>query len=84
MFADSGAITSSVGLDQMRVELPRLLAAGERLEGASGDEPLGLGREDGRDLVAGLHQESAELARLVGGDATGHPEKDPRAMAEAP
>ena len=29
-----------VGLDQVRVELARLLAAGERLEGARGDEAL--------------------------------------------
>ena len=48
-----------VGVDQVRVELARLLAPGERLEGPRRDEALGLGGQDRRHLVPRLDEESA-------------------------
>jgi hypothetical protein len=66
-----------VGLDEVRVELPRLLSARQRLEGARGDEPLRLRRQHRRHLVPGLDEQACQLARLVGGDPTSHPEHDP-------
>ena len=63
-----------VGLDQVGVELARLLAAGKRLEGARGDEALCLCGQNRRDLMTGLDEQARQLARLVGGDSTSHPE----------
>ena len=73
-----------VGVDQVRVELVRLLAPGERLERPRRDEALGLGGQDRRHLVPRLDEESAELARLVGGDAAGHSEEDPPGHVQRP
>ena len=66
-----------VGLDQVRVELARRLATGQRLEGLRRDEALGLGRQDRRHLVTRPHEQARELAGLVGRDSTGHTEKNP-------
>ncbi len=41
-----------------------------------GDEALGAGRDERDDVVAVLHEQTAQLARLVGGDATRHPQQD--------
>jgi hypothetical protein len=65
-----------VRIDQVRVEVLRRLAAGERLEGVRGDEALGVRCQDRSDLVPGPYEESAELARLVGGDPTRDSEKN--------
>ena len=67
-----------VSLDEVRVEIARHLAPRERLERLRRDERLGLGRQERRDVVPVPDQETAELARLVGGDATGHTEDHAR------
>ena len=46
------------------------------LEGVRGHEPLGIRRQDRSDLVARPYEESAKLARLVGGDPTRDSEKN--------
>ena len=76
VFADSGAIDEQVGVDEMWIEILRRLTAGERLEGVRGHEPLGIRRQDRSDLMACLYEESAKLARLVGGDPTRDSEKN--------
>ena len=65
-----------VRVDEVRVEVPRRLAAGERLEGVRGHEPLGIRCQDRSHIVAGPYEESAKLARLVGGDPTRDSEKN--------
>ena len=65
-----------VRIDEVRIEVPRRLAAGERLEGVRGHEPLGIRCQDRSDLVARPYEESAKLARLVGGDPTRDSEKN--------
>ena len=52
-------------------ELPGVLAYG-----ASRDEALGVGSEERRHLVAGLDEETQQLAGLVGRDSARHAEKD--------
>jgi hypothetical protein len=51
-----GSDHEQVDLDEVWVQLPRLLAAGERLEGAGGDEALRLGRQHRRHVVPGLDE----------------------------
>jgi len=52
--------------------------AGQRLEGLRRDEPLRVGRENGRHLVAGAHEQTGQLAGLVGRDPARHAEKHAR------
>src|SRR6185312_15135903 len=65
-----------VRVDEVWIEVARRLAARKGLEGVRGHEPLCVRREDGCDLVAGAHEESAKLARLVGGNPTRDSEKN--------
>ena len=65
-----------VRVDEVGVEVLRRLAAGERLEGVRGHEPLGIRCQDRSDLMARPYEESAKLARLVGGDPTRDSEKN--------
>jgi hypothetical protein len=65
-----------VGIDDVRIQVHRRLAAGECLEGVRGHEPLGIRCQDRSHIVAGPYEESAKLARLVGGDPTRDSEKN--------
>src|SRR6185503_19187880 len=65
-----------VGIDEMRIEVARRLAARKRLEGVAGYEALGVRRQHRRHLVPRLYEETAELTRLVGGNSTRDPEKN--------
>ena len=76
VLAESGRDDEQVGSRQVRVELTWRLPPCQRLEGVHADEPLGLGGQDRRHLVARLHQQPAELTGLVGGDAAGDAEDD--------
>src|SRR5204862_238684 len=44
-------------------------------ERLSADEAVGAGRHERHDLVAALDEQAHELARLVGGDSTRHPDE---------
>ena len=66
-----------VGLDEVRVELPRRFTPGESLEGLRGHERLGLLGQDRRHLVAGLDQQTREFGRLVGRDSARHTKENP-------
>jgi hypothetical protein len=65
-----------VGVDEMRIEVACRFTARKRLEGMAGYEALGVRRQDRRHLVPRLDEETAKLARLVGGDSTRDPEKN--------
>ena len=64
-----------VGSHKMRVELARRLGTGERLEGMDTDEALGLRGRDRDDIVAVLHEETDDLAGLIGRNAPGDPDQ---------
>jgi hypothetical protein len=65
-----------VGAREVEVDVVPRRTARERSKRLGGDEPLGVGRDEGNDLVALLDEQPAQLARLVGGDAAGHPQED--------
>jgi hypothetical protein len=72
-----------IGTREMEVDVVPGRAARERAEGLGGYEPFGPRRDERHDVVAVPDEEAAQLAGLVGGDATRHPEKDaghPRMM----
>ena len=50
----------------------------ERLERLAPHEPVRTGRDERDHFVPLLHEEPRELASLVGGDATGNAEQNPR------
>jgi hypothetical protein len=52
--------------------------ARKRPERLLGDETLGTGSDERHDIVPLPDEKPAELARLVGSDATGDPEEDAR------
>src|SRR5689334_14953320 len=56
----------------MDVEIVRGRAAREGEEGLGPQQALGARRDEGHDLMAAANEQPNELARLVGGDATGH------------
>ena len=58
-------------------------ALGERLEGHRSDELLGAPRERHVHVRTGLRERAGQLRRLVGGDAAGDAEDDPRARQHA-
>ena len=66
-----------VGAGQVEIEILGGRAPRERAERLGGDEALGPWRDERDDLVAGLHEQAAHLACLVGGNAAGNPEQDP-------
>ena len=66
-----------VGLREVEVDVVAGRPPRERPERLRGDEPLRAGGDERHDVVAGLHEEPADLAGLVGGDAAGDPEQDP-------
>ena len=74
VFAVSGAMHEQVRLDEVRIEVAGHLPPRERLERLRRDERLRLGRQERRDVVPVPDEQSAELARLVGGDTTGYTE----------
>ena len=59
-----------VRLDEVRIEVARHLLPRESLERLRGDERLRLGSQKRRDVMPVPDQQTAELARLVGGDTT--------------
>ena len=67
-----------VGIDEVRIRVGGLGLPRERAEGLGGDETLGAARRHRRDVVAGPDEQAHELAGLVGRDAAGHPDEDPR------
>ena len=67
-----------IGLDEVRIEIARHLLPRERLERLRRYERLRLGSQERRDVVPVPNEQSAELARLVGGDSTRHTEDHAR------
>ena len=68
-----------VGALQVRdTDPPARGAAGERVERLGGDESLGAARRQRQDVVARADEQADDLARLVGRDAAGDAEDDPR------
>ena len=65
-----------VGAREMEIDVVPRRPPGERPERLGRDEALGAGRDERHDVVAVLDEQPAQLARLVGGDATGHAEQD--------
>ena len=65
-----------VGAREMEVDVVARRTPRERAERLGGDEALGFGRHEWNDLVSVLDQQTTQLARLVGGDAAGHPKED--------
>jgi hypothetical protein len=49
----------------------------ERVERPRAYEPVCFGRDEWEDIVAAFDEQPNELARLIGGDASGHPDEDP-------
>ena len=72
----AGRDNEQVGACQVEIDVVSGRPARERAERLGGDEALGARRHEGYDLVPLLHQQPAQLACLVGGDAAGHAEKD--------
>ena len=62
---------------QVEVEILVGRPARERLKGLGPNEPLGAGRHERHHVVARLHEQARQLARLVGGDPAADPEQDP-------
>ena len=67
-----------IGIGEVRIRVGRLGLPRERPEGLGSDEALGAARRDRRDVVARPDEQTHELAGLVGRDAPGHPDQDPR------
>ena len=67
-----------VGAREVEIDVVPRRPPRERAERLGGDEALGARRHEGYDLVALLDEQPAQLTCLVGGDATGHAEKDAR------
>ena len=65
-----------VGARQVEVDVVARRTPRERPKRLGGDEALGARRDERHDVVALLDEQPAELARLVGGDAAGHPQED--------
>ncbi len=65
-----------VGARQVEVDVVSGGPARERAERLGRDKALGARRDERNDLVALLDEQPAQLARLVGGDAAGHPQED--------
>jgi hypothetical protein len=63
---------------KVRVWISARLRAGERVERLRGDEALRPAREQWVHIVSRLHEQADELAGLVGRDAAGDADKDPR------
>ena len=76
VFAVHGATTRRSARVEVEVDVVSRRTPRERLKRLGGDEALGARRDEGNDLVALLHEQPAQLARLVGGDAAGHPQED--------
>ena len=62
---------------QVEIEILVGRPARERLKCLGPHEPLRARRHERHHIVPGLHEQARQLARLVGGDPTAHPEKDP-------
>jgi hypothetical protein len=56
----------------VRVEVFGRLAAGEREKGLAAHEAFGAVGHERHDVMPRLHEQADELARLVGGDSSGH------------
>ena len=65
-----------VGAREVEIDIVSRGAPRERAKGLGGDEAFGARRHERNDVVALLDQQPAQLARLVGGDAAGHPKED--------
>ncbi len=65
-----------VGARQVEIDVVSRRTPRERAKRLGGDEALGAGRDQRNDVVALLDEQPAQLARLVGGDAAGHPQED--------
>ena len=63
---------------QVRVRIGGRVLPRERPERLRRDEPLRAARGHGRHVVPGADEQPHELAGLVGRDASGHPDEDPR------
>ncbi len=72
----AGRDDEQVGARQMEVDVVSRRTPRERAKRLGGDEALGARRDERNDLVALLDEQPAQLARLVGGDAAGHPQED--------
>ena len=72
----AGRDDEQVGARQVEVDVVSRRTPRERPKRLGGDEALGARRDEGNDLVALLDEQPAQLARLVGGDAAGHPQED--------
>ena len=73
----AGRDEQQVGARQVEIDVLGRGPPRERAERLGGDEALGAGRDERNDVVPRFHEEAADLARLVGGDAAGDPEEDP-------
>ncbi len=67
----AGRDEEQVGARQVEVDVVAGRPPRERAERLDGDEPLGPGRDERHDLVAVPDEQTAHLARLVGGDPSG-------------
>ena len=65
-----------VGAREVEIDVVAGRAPREGAERLGRHEPLGAGRHERNDLVSFLDEQPAQLARLVGGDAAGHPKED--------
>jgi hypothetical protein len=66
-----------VGTGEMEVEVVRGRAPREREERLGPNEPLRSARDERDHLVAALDEQPHQLARLVGGNPTGHADEHP-------
>ena len=67
-----------LGALQVRVGILGLRGPREGVERLGGDEPLGTARRQGQHVVARRDEPADQLTGLVGGDAAGDAEDDPR------
>ena len=60
----------------MEIDVVARRPSRERAKRLGGYKALGTRRDEGNDVMALLDEQPAQLARLVGGDAAGHPQED--------
>ena len=72
----AGCDDQQVGASQVEVDVVRGGTARERSKRLGGDEALSARRDQRDHVVTALDEQAADLACLVGGDASRHPEQD--------
>ena len=74
----AGRDDEQVGVLEVRIQVLARRPPRERVERLRRDELLGAARDERHDVVPRLDEQPRQLAGLVGGDASGYAEQDPR------